>query len=562
MESEVRRYHVVEAVGRGGFGTVYRARLLGPSGFSKQVALKVLNPDAPESIGVAERLRDEARLLGMLRHRAIVQVDGLHLLGGRWTVVMEFVEGADLKQVLVSQGPLPAGVVLEIVQEVANALHYAWELSQDLSVSALRADAAGSRPSLRLMHRDIKPGNIQLTASGEIKVLDFGVARADFADRESQTQSVYFGSLNYMAPERLDGIDDHKGDVYALGAVAFELLTGQPFGRTSANRERHDQRLREALARLWELHPDEELYRLVAECLLYDPEARPSARELERACRQLRAGLPGPYLSEWAEQAVPAILARREAIPDELSGATLVEASSIAGGVTSGHAPRPAPRSRATGARRGLSLAVGAGAALLVLVGGGLWFGARLREPSAVAPRRPVLLEQGLLDAEPASSDPSGPAAQAGPASGAGPADLVGTPSDGAPSTAPAPSPPSPGPPVEPVASGGTTAPSRRDDAPPTGPSSRGARTVEEPPAPPVEEASGTVRVVSGAAGVRVRLLGQGQSYPPGKVPAGSYTLEARFDDGTVDQSVRLRVEEGRTVQLSCVAALHRCLEI
>jgi serine/threonine-protein kinase len=204
---------VVEAVGRGGFGTVYRAELMGPSGFRKQVALKVLNPDLPEAIGVAERLRDEARLLGMLRHRAIVQVDGLHLLNGRWTVVMEFVEGVDLKQLLAEVGPLSPGLALEIVQEVANALHYAYELSADHSVSVRATRAADGSLSvsggLRLLHRDIKPGNIQLTAAGEVKVLDFGVARADFADREAQTQSIYFGSLNYMAPERLDGIDEH-----------------------------------------------------------------------------------------------------------------------------------------------------------------------------------------------------------------------------------------------------------------------------------------------------------------------------------------------------------------
>ncbi len=551
MESEVRRYHVIEAVGRGGFGTVYRARLLGPSGFTKQVALKVLNPDAPESIGVAERLRDEARLLGMLRHRAIVQVDGLHLLNGRWTVVMEFVDGADLKQVLGATGPLPPGVAVEIVQEVANALHYAFELSQDMSVSVAlppTADpdrACPTKASLRLLHRDIKPGNIQLTAAGEVKVLDFGVARADFADRESHTQSIYFGSLNYMAPERLDGIDDHKGDIYALGAVLFELLTGQPFGRTSANRERHDSKLREGLNVLWHQHPDEALYRLVAECLLFEPSARPSARELERACRDLRPRLGAPYLSEWAEQSIPEVLTGREALPDELSGATLVEAAAASGGVTSGHIPRveAGPRKAETVAptaarppSRGLAVGVAVLAFLVVVIGGGLaaWRLLPMLDPPAApaAPAEPRVDTLGVLE----EAFPAGEEALAPPVvEEEAPAPVV-----------------EPAPPVE-----------ERAPAPVV---ERASAPVAAEPAPPAEDpasqAHGTVRVVRGGSDARVRLQGEGGSLPLGRVPAGTYTIEARFTDGVVDTSVQIEVADGATVQLSCLLSLHRCLAI
>ena len=127
--SQGRTYRVLEAVGKGGFGTVYRAEMLGPGGFTKPVALKVLNPGMAEEHGIAERLRDEARLLGMLQHRSIVWVDGLLQLNGRWTVVMEFVEGVNLRQLLKTGGPLPVGCALDIVQQVAGAFHYAYELS-------------------------------------------------------------------------------------------------------------------------------------------------------------------------------------------------------------------------------------------------------------------------------------------------------------------------------------------------------------------------------------------------------------------------------------------------
>ncbi len=111
-----RRYKVLEAVGRGGFGTVYKAALLGPGGFRKTVALKVLNPEIAEKEDLAARLRDEARMLGLLKHRAIVHVDGLQRLADRWALVMEFVEGVDLKHLLTRTGPMPVGPALEVME--------------------------------------------------------------------------------------------------------------------------------------------------------------------------------------------------------------------------------------------------------------------------------------------------------------------------------------------------------------------------------------------------------------------------------------------------------------
>ncbi|MFT5680093.1 MAG: serine/threonine protein kinase [Myxococcota bacterium] len=307
-----RTYRVLEAVGKGGFGTVYRAEMLGPGGFSKPVALKVLNADVAEQDGIAERLRDEARLLGMLQHRSIVWVDGLLQLNGRWTVVMEFVEGVNLRQLL-KAGPVPVGCALDIVQEVAGAFHYAYEMP-----------SSNGRP-LHLLHRDVKPSNIHVTPTGDVKVLDFGVARADFQTRESVTRSLFFGSLEYMSPERLDAIDTHAGDIYALGAVLYELIVGEKFGRSSGNRERHNTHLKARLGELWEVVQDRELYKLLADCLAYDDALRPAARLLERRVRKLRSRFGEPWLTEWAESVIPEIA--RTAVPfeDELSGSLLTE---------------------------------------------------------------------------------------------------------------------------------------------------------------------------------------------------------------------------------------------
>ena len=276
MDQEQREYRVLEAVGRGGFGTVYKAEVLGAGGFRKRVALKVLNSEVAELPDFARRLRDEARMLGMVEHPAVVRVDGLTRLQGRWTLVMEFVDGVDLKQ-LVRGGPVPMGPALEVAEQVAAALHAVYD-----------APGPDGRP-LYLLHRDIKPSNVQLTATGAVKVLDFGVARADFDSRESVTRSRFFGSEAYMAPERLDGIDSHAGDVYGLGAVIIELLTGGPVGRTSASRERHEACIGAALARLQEATDDAAVVALTGACLAYDPALRPPARSLARQLRLLRA---------------------------------------------------------------------------------------------------------------------------------------------------------------------------------------------------------------------------------------------------------------------------------
>ena len=306
-----QQFQIIETVGKGGFGTVYRADMLGPGGFRKAVALKVLNDDMAQQGDFAERLRDEARILGLLNHRAIVRVDGLQQVDGRWTVVMEFVEGVDLKRVL-EHGAVPVGAALEMVEEVAGALASAY--------SAVGSDGQ----AVHLLHRDIKPSNIHLTPRGEVKVLDFGVARADFQDRESETKSIFFGSVGYMAPERMDGIDSHAGDVYSLGVVLVELLLGETLGRSWANPDRHEEHRTRALHRLWAVCPDRELYDVVGLCLAYLPEERPTAQELARALRRVRKRNGDVWLQDWAAELVPHLVATRPKVEGKPSGGTLV----------------------------------------------------------------------------------------------------------------------------------------------------------------------------------------------------------------------------------------------
>ena len=307
-----RRFRLVHAVGRGGFGTVYRAELHGAEGFSKTVALKILNSDTARCAEMACRLRDEARILGAIRHRAIVNSDGIVRVGGRWAVVMEYVDGVNLARLL-REGPVPWPVALEIIAEVVAALDVVQE-----------ARGPGGAP-LNLVHRDLKPSNLQLTAAGEVKILDFGVARADAIPRESDSGAIEFGSCPYLAPERLDGVDTAAGDVYALGAVLFEMLTGRPLGRAFGNPVRHQRRVSEALDGLSGLFTERGLgvIPLVCSMLAYDPRVRPTAGQVLRICEELRIQAPRPGLREWAARRVAPLVGVEDYLPDPLEGAVL-----------------------------------------------------------------------------------------------------------------------------------------------------------------------------------------------------------------------------------------------
>lgn len=317
--SDGRRYRIEGVLGKGGFGTVYKAQMLGEGGFTRAVALKVLNADMEGMEDVARRLRDEARLLGLLRHRAILHVDGLVRIENRWTVVMEFIDGIDLQGVA-RGGGCPLGPALEIVGEVASALHVAYTTTSPEGVP------------LKLLHRDIKPPNILLTSAGEVKVLDFGIARAEFDKREAQTRSVLYGSVGYMAPERMDFEELHEGDVYALGTVFYEVLVGSPLGKASIRPERHQEHVVEGVDLIRrKLGPlPEGFTELLTSMLAYDPEERPSAREVERRCRALRQQVDGPWLRDWAERAIPPLIAHRTlGTDDDFAGSVVNESGGV-----------------------------------------------------------------------------------------------------------------------------------------------------------------------------------------------------------------------------------------
>lgn len=404
-----RRFILLRTLGEGTFGTVYLADMESAGGFRRRVALKLLNPSWDPESDAGRRLRDEARLLGRLQHRNIVRVDDLVRVSGRWAMVMEYVAGSDLETVFTNARAagqeLPPRAVLQIGQAVAAALRAAWEAPGD-----------GGQP-LRVIHRDIKPSNIRLSESGDVKVLDFGVARAQFAEREARTERVRYGSLGYMAPERVLGEPESPaGDVYALGVVLWELLLLETLGRAGTTPKAHRE-LVERMER--ELRPRAEgplgaLVPLLVRSLGWDPAGRPTAAELERELRTLALAAPGEDLGHFAAERLLALGDPTPTHPDPVEGTVVEEATG-----PQPHPARPAPTlvleddpvevlpAPPSSRRR---LGIGMAAAVLLVVGAASWLalgrGTPDRPPAAAAVEAPSPGPEGAPAPEAAPPTP------------------------------------------------------------------------------------------------------------------------------------------------------------
>jgi len=313
-----REFHVIRAIASGGFGSVYLVKVVHADGFSRLVAMKLLHPKWSENEEISSRMRDEARLLGWLRHRNIVDVMDLTRVDGRVAVLMEYLEAVDCKAVinhcLDSGQLLPVRVVLDICSAVASALDAAYS----------RPPYAGEKP-LRVIHRDIKPSNVMIDESGLIKVLDFGVARAEFDTREARTQEMAFGSLEYMPPERLFfEPDSHLSDVYSLGTMFYELLALEKLGKARLRPIEQERFIEERWGFLAGNYPmpSEEvawgLRELVFDMLSFEEEDRPTAADCVTRMRTLARQIQGePSAMEWAEDHVAPLVAAFQARPQE-----------------------------------------------------------------------------------------------------------------------------------------------------------------------------------------------------------------------------------------------------
>ena len=323
--TEMAPFEVVELLGEGSYGTVVAARRSAKPG-SGLVALKVLKKEFVQNQGILQSTKNEAKALRCLDHINIVGVEKLLDIGGAPVMVMEFVAGVCLEEILVEEGGgLPIAIALAILKHLANALHCAHFDTTD-------EDAQ----KVQILHRDIKSSNLLLSVDGKVKLIDFGIARCALADAREQRSFLPLGARPYMAPERLDGaIDTPSIDVYSMGVLLYEMLTGE-FLKASINPVRHNAFLQEQTSRLTletEVVPlAQGVCELVTSMCAYDAQSRPSAKDVINAMHTLEALLPEgerESLASYAARRVKPLYAQREvSVPTGLlSGATVKDSS-------------------------------------------------------------------------------------------------------------------------------------------------------------------------------------------------------------------------------------------
>ncbi len=197
------RFQVEELLGRGGMGAVYKALdvVLG-----RRVALKILREDLGNDEEFVSRLAEEAEITASVNHPNVIRVFGQGACHGMYYIILELVQGGSLADLIAAQGPIPEETVLNLGIQIASAL--------------------GAAAGKGLLHRDVKPGNILLGQGDVVKLVDFGLS--SFQGEIPPRLNEVWGSAHYVAPEKLDGLEDIRSDIYSLGATLFHALAGRP----------------------------------------------------------------------------------------------------------------------------------------------------------------------------------------------------------------------------------------------------------------------------------------------------------------------------------------------
>jgi len=219
MSETQQRYRVVEKLESGGMAEVFRAESEGLQGFRKQVAIKRVLPHLSEKKRFIAMFLDEARLSAQLSHSNCVQVFDIGVGDQAYFIVMEYVDGANLKAIAETirkagrDFPVPAAAF--IAHEICKGLSYAHEFHDPNGLE------------MKIVHRDISPPNVLITKFGEVKIVDFGLAKAS-SQLEKSEPGIIKGKFSYLSPEAAMGQEvDARTDIFAVGIMLWELLAGQ-----------------------------------------------------------------------------------------------------------------------------------------------------------------------------------------------------------------------------------------------------------------------------------------------------------------------------------------------
>lgn len=266
------RYQIVEELGRGGMGKVYKAQ---DTEIKEKVALKLIKPEISSDKKTIERFQNELKLARKISHRNVCRMHDLGKSEGNYFITMEYVDGENLKGMIRMMGQLSSGKAISIAKQVCEGLSEAHRIG--------------------VVHRDLKPSNIMIDKDGNAKIMDFGIARS-LTGKGITGVGVMIGTPEYMSPEQVESKEiDQRSDIYSLGVILYEMVTGQvPFeGDTPYSiGVKHKS---EAPRNPQEINPQisDDLNRMILKCLEKEKDKRyQSAGELRSELENIEKGMP------------------------------------------------------------------------------------------------------------------------------------------------------------------------------------------------------------------------------------------------------------------------------
>ncbi len=268
----VGRFRLLRRIASGGMATVYEAEQVGDRGFTKRVALKVIHERYARQADWLELFIDEGKLSANLVHGNIVQIFQFEEVKGQFYMAMEYIRGVTLRSLVDHHRaigePLPPPIAAYVVSRVCRALDYAHNF----------VDESGRR--LYIVHRDVSPGNILLTWDGQVKLGDFGIAKARTMRDPAEERNLTIGKKHYMSPEQIVGTNvDWRTDIFSTGVVLFELLALQQLFREVETEASMDEVTIAPTPDIRSLLPDLDgtITGLVTLAISKDPMRRPNA---------------------------------------------------------------------------------------------------------------------------------------------------------------------------------------------------------------------------------------------------------------------------------------------
>lgn len=399
------KYILLKKIGRGGMAELFLARQVGVAGFERVLAIKRILPHLTEDAEFVQMFINEAKIAAQIAHPNVVQIYDFGTVNGTYYIAMEYVMGKSLAAALSAGNargrPMPAHQAIQITARIAAGLDHAH-----------RGKTMSGQP-LGIIHRDISPQNILLGYHGDVKLVDFGIAKAASSSTHTQTGMIK-GKLAYLSPEQAWGKPvDHRADVFSLGIVLHEMLTGQRLFKADNEIATLERVRTAAVAPPSTLNPRiaKELDPIVLKALTARPDDRyPTAQAFHEALEGYLARLGPPPTSRDLENYLHLLFEKDlQADSADFKQATTITKRDVTAtaGLPSVRTPAPPARQDVRPRARGrVAAAVAVAVGLLLAAGGSAWWYAQGRTDSATPPAGSI--EPAALSA-PAPAPPQDP---------------------------------------------------------------------------------------------------------------------------------------------------------